>query len=77
MRLEHILTRRISMVRRWGGQTWYNEYDIRRTFGISLETLMRWIISEPITTVRMHGDTYYEEQSLRACIARHQGGRGG
>lgn len=60
------------MIRRWGGQTWYNEHDVRRAFGISPETLMRWRISEPITMIRMHSDTYYEEQSLRACFAQHQ-----
>jgi len=61
------------MVLRWGGQTWYNEYDIRREFGISPETLMLWNIQGPSLTIRIHGDTYYEEQTLRACIARHQG----
>ena len=63
------------MVLKWGGKTWFDEYDIRREFGISLETLTMWRISDPLLTVRILGETMYEEQSLRACIARHQGGR--
>ena len=59
---------------RWGGKTYYREYEIRREFGISPETLMMWRISDPLITIRKHGETLYEEQSLRACVARHQGG---
>ena len=64
------------MVLKWGGRTWLDEYEIRREFGISPETLTMWRISNPLQSVRMGGKTMYEEQSLRACIARHQGGSG-
>ena len=61
---------------KWGQKTWFSEYEIRREFGISPETLTMWRTSEPLLTIRMLGDTMYEEQSLRACIARHQRDRG-
>lgn len=64
------------MALKWGGQTWFNEHEIRRMFNISPEKLSMWRRTEPILTVRRRGETFYEEQSLRACIARHQGGKG-
>lgn len=60
----------------WGGKTFHSERDVQKMYGISPETLMRWRTLKSILTIRMAGETMYEEQSLLACIARHGRGRG-
>jgi len=60
---------------RWGIKWFYDEDEVYAEFGVKPETLAVWRMSEPLLTIRLSGKIMYEEQSLRACIARHQGDR--
>ena len=58
------------------GKTYYYLGEAAQVFGIAINTLLNWISVGEIKSYM--GDArgmVVEEQSLRACIARHQGGR--
>lgn len=63
------------MLVRFGGKRYFDEYTIRREFGITPETLALWRGTGALLTIIRDGKTLYECQSLRACIARRQGDR--
>ena len=54
------------------GKTFFTIDDAIRTFGVTLEDLLRWNFAGELSMASFHGSPVIEEQSLRACIARHQ-----
>lgn len=61
------------MVFRWRGKRYFTIDGAMRTFGVTVEDLLRWESANELSMASFHGSPVIEEQSLRACIARHQG----
>jgi len=64
------------MPTKWGRKVFYNESEACEIPGVTPEILAIWRASERILTINLGSTRLYEEQSLRACVARNQKGKG-
>ena len=56
------------------GETYYYLGEAAQVFGVGVNTLLFWVNSGKVKSYQGSAlDIFIEEQSLRACIARHKG----
>ena len=61
------------MPTRRGNNTYYYLDEASQTFGTHINTLLLWVNTGQVKSRREGSPVLIEEQSLRACIARHKG----
>ena len=58
------------------GKTYYYLGEAAQVFGVGINMLLSWVNAGLVKSYQGNAlDIFIEEQSLRACIARHQGGK--